>query len=95
VACLFKARTVEPEKQLLLGNGQYTHSRGTRSVASIVLCGSVLHSFVMQLCGKHISAAVKQHNNRGRDIFCGSANGLYRVILLHLRCSVKSNAERV
>jgi hypothetical protein len=31
----------------------------------------------MQLCSKHISAAVNQHNSRGSGVFCGSAPRLY------------------
>jgi hypothetical protein len=71
VAYLLKARTVEAEKQPLLGNGPYTRSRGTRHVCCDVTqqykrCCKRRSLWVRtalvatQLCGKPISAAVNQ-----------------------------------
>jgi hypothetical protein len=72
VVCLLKARTLEAEKQPLLGNGPYTRNRGTRQVRCDVTqqykrCCKRSSLWVRaalvatQLCGKHISVAVKQH----------------------------------
>jgi hypothetical protein len=72
VAYSFKAITVEAEKNTLLGNGPYTRSSGTCHVRCDITQQLKRHCkrhslcvraslIAMQLCGKHISAAVNQH----------------------------------
>jgi hypothetical protein len=74
VAYLLEANTVDAGKQPLLGNGQYTRSRGTRHVCCDIMYTVTSHnnrravfSFVCAVCiatqqwGKRISAAVNQH----------------------------------
>jgi hypothetical protein len=67
VVYLLKARTVEAEKQLLLGNGLYTAEErvmyalnshnSRRGVASDVLCGSVPQSL---LCNCAVNISLQQ-----------------------------------
>jgi hypothetical protein len=80
VAYLLKAKTVEAEKQPLLGYGPYTRSRGTRHVRCDVTqqymrcckrCSLWIRAalIAMQLCGKHIFGAVSQHTTIEDAVF--------------------------
>jgi hypothetical protein len=80
VAYLLKAGTVEAEKQPLLGNDPYKHSRGTRHVGCDVMqqkkmCCKRRSLWIRaalvatQVCGKHISAAVNQHATIEKVVF--------------------------
>jgi hypothetical protein len=80
VAYLLRARTVEAEKQPLLGNGLYTCSRGMCHIPCDIMqqqerCYKWRSLWVhtapvaMQLCGKHISAAVNQHTTIEEVVF--------------------------
>jgi hypothetical protein len=63
---------MEAEKQLLLGNGPYACSRGTR------------HATIEEvLQGKHISAAVNQHTTTEEEVFSVSLPQDYIMRISH------------
>jgi hypothetical protein len=80
VAYLLKARTVEAEKQLLLGNGPYTRNRRAHHLRCDITqqkkrCCKYRSLWVRaalvatQLCGKHITARVNQHSTIEEAVF--------------------------
>jgi hypothetical protein len=81
---LLKARTVEAEKQLLLGNGLYTHSRGMchttiKEVFQAAFCGSTLPSLL------HNYAALDQTTAIEEQVFSvGAAPRLFNEDLMQL-----------
>jgi hypothetical protein len=72
VAYLLKARTVEPEKQPLLGNVR-------RNNRGIVMIRYVTRATVaMGRLGKHVSAETNSRNNRRDSFLCGPCPGGYK-----------------
>jgi hypothetical protein len=73
MAHFLKARIVEAEKQLLLGNGPYTNSRGMCHTTIKGVPSSILwvHAALTatQLCSKHIFAALNQTAKKEEQAF--------------------------
>jgi hypothetical protein len=100
VVYLLKARTVEAEKQPLLGNGPYTRSRGTRHVCCearnnrrnvISMAWALL--IATQRYGKHISSAVNQHATIEESVFSvGAAPRLYNEDLTQIELELRESA---